>query len=715
MKTLRRFYLISLLVISLFVGCSSDDDDMTDPIPVKEVTMDIGPTGGEITLNEFRLRIPAGSFDESNPITLRELDVEHSGFSDVISKTYKVEGLPANYTEQIEVGLVSDTDFPASSYFTVEEVGFVSSVDSVISKNRLLRPNVEGSEMWAMLGTPGDGVQSENSGAETRDEAKLEFSIFGISSYATYTTSDGKFEISFPAEHLDKIYTLGAHLAEAYTTIENTGFSFDDRTNWPMKVTVENLKPSVYGYAGASIWGENYGFMEINLLHIDETEELKTTVGHELLHIAQSLYDPRNSFSKAKFAAPHLWLDEAVSVWFERIISGDPTYVSPVFETAAATGLIGAHVAQLPDYRADYGYAQAPLIQYIENEFGRDKIAKFYAEIAEGEPAFDAINNSLPQKLSSFWHDYLDELLTFSLYASDQFGPGWLIGNANRKEELPGSPTQTFGSGTGPLSAHIFYFRDPNAYMRAAHGIFELQESVSTDEQKVQVYKFNTSGAEHLGTASDSVFVTNYDQLLDDGYKVVAVVADSKLDLTPNTFRDYQFNPFVVEEINFGFLNFTLRVKSTKRVTKPDTTYTQETTTILTNSRYYRNNTGPMPFSRNGNTVSYAFGYTEQLNQYVINYTLNATFTFDDLSIGIPRKIESFSIELESSSEDGELRQLMEGQNVDFRSEYSFHEFGGSITSGQISDVRESYTTSFRTEELISFDASEGSIRISLD
>ncbi len=700
-------YFIFLIVVLIGFGCNSDDD-MPDPIPGEEVTMDVGPTGGEVALNEFRLRIPAGAFEESNSITIREEDIEHPSFSDVISKTYKVEGIPGNYTEQIEIGLVSDTDLPTSSYFTVQEVGFVSSLDSVIPKNRLLTPDIGGSEMWAMLAPPSDGLQSENSEVEPREEAKLEFSIFGISSYATYTTSDGKFAISFPAEYLDKIYTLGAQLSEAYTTIENTGFSFDDRTNWPMKVTVENLKPSVYGYAGASIWGENYGFIEINLLHIDKAAELKTTVGHELLHIAQSLYDPRNSFSKAKFAAPHLWLDEAVSVWFERIISGNPNYVSPVFETAAKTALIGAQVAGSPNYRADYGYAQAPLIQFIENEFGRDKIAKFYDEIAKGKSAFDAINNSLPQNISSFWHDYLDELLTFSIYASDGFGPSWLIGNSLRTD-LPSSPTSTFGGGSGPLSARLFYFKDDNAYTRAAHGIFELQESVSSDEQQVHVYKFNSSGAEHLGTASDSVFVKDYNQLLSDGYRIVAVVAGSAMDLEPGTFQDYKFNPFVLEEINLGFLKFDLRVKGTERVTKPDSSYTNETTVVLTNSFYYANNSGPISFNKSGNTVSYAYSYT-----YVNGtFTTRATFTFDDLSLGVPRAIEYFSIEQEATDGNFESRTTMQGQNLSLRTEYSFHQFGvADNPSGQILNVSDTYTSQSRMDELISFDASEGSISI---
>src|SRR6056297_1384344 len=700
-------YFIFLIVVLIGFGCNSDDD-MPDPIPGEEVTMDVGPTGGEVALNEFRLRIPAGAFEESNSITIREEDIEHPSFSDVISKTYKVEGIPGNYTEQIEIGLVSDTDLPTSSYFTVQEVGFVSSLDSVIPKNRLLTPDIGGSEMWAMLAPPSDGLQSENSEVEPREEAKLEFSIFGISSYATYTTSDGKFAISFPAEYLDKIYTLGAQLSEAYTTIENTGFSFDDRTNWPMKVTVENPKPSVYGYAGASIWGENYGFIEINLLHIDKTAELKTTVGHELLHIAQSLYDPRNAFSKAKFAAPHLWLDEAVSVWFERIISGNPNYVSPVFETAAKTALIGAQVAGSPNYRADYGYAQAPLIQFIENEFGRDKIAKFYDEIAKGKSAFDAINNSLPQNISSFWHDYLDELLTFSIYASDGFGPSWLIGNSLRTD-LPSSPTSTFGGGSGPLSARLFYFKDDNAYTRAAHGIFELQESVSSDEQQVHVYKFNSSGAEHLGTASDSVFVKDYDQLLSDGYRIVVAVAGSAMDLEPGTFQDYKFNPFVLEEINLGFLKFDLRVKGTERVTKPDSSYTNETTVVLTNSFYYANNSGPISFNKSGNTVSYAYSYT-----YVNGtFTTRATFTFDDLSLGIPRAIEYFSIEQEATDGNFESRTTMQGQNLSLRTEYSFHQFGvADNPSGQILNVSDTYTSQSRMDELISFDASEGSISI---
>jgi len=708
MKTLRIIPLISVLVISLFVGCSSDEDDMPDPIPSEKTTLIIGSSGGEMTLNAFTLRVPAGAFQESHSLTITETNSVETGFEHVFPKTYRVEGVPGDYALPIEIGLISDTDLPEGSQLALQEEGFVSSLDTVATKTRILETETESFEMWAVLDAPDDGFHSESSEAETREEAKLEFSVFGISSYATYTTSDGKFAISFPAEHLDKIYTLGAQLSEAYTTIENTGFSFDDRTNWPMKVTVENLKPSVYGYAGASIWGENYGFIEINLLHIDKTAELKTTVGHELLHIAQSLYDPRNAFSKAKFAAPHLWLDEAVSVWFERIISGNPNYVSPVFETAAKTALIGAQVAGSPNYRADYGYAQAPLIQFIENEFGRDKIAKFYDEIAKGKSAFEAINNSLPQNISSFWHDYLDELLTFSIYASDGFGPSWLIGNSFRTD-LPSSPTSTFGGGSGPLSARLFYFKDDNAYTRAAHGIFELQESVSSDEQQVHVYKFNSSGAEHLGTASDSVFVKDYDQLLRDGYRIVVAVAGSAMDLEPGTFQDYKFNPFVLEEINLGFLKFDLRVKGTERVTKPDSSYTNETTVVLTNSFYYANNNGPISFNKSGNTVSYAYSYT-----YVNGtFTTRATFTFDDLSLGVPRAIEYFSIEQEATDGNFESRTTMQGQNLSLRTEYSFHHFGVfDNPSGLISDVSDTYTSQSRMDELISFDASEGSISI---
>jgi hypothetical protein len=707
MKTLRIFPLISVLVISLFVGCSSDDDDKPDPIPGEKTTMTIGSSGGDITLNAFTLRVPAGAFQESHSLTITETNTGETGFEEVFSKTYEVEGIPGDYALPIEVGLISDTDLPEGSRFALQEEGFVTSLDTVATKTRILNTKADAFEMWAVLDAPEDGLQSGNSEAEPREEAKLEFSLFGISSYATYTTSDGKFAISFPAEHLDKIYTLGANLSEAYTTIENIGFSFDERTNWPMEVTVKNLKASVFGYASASIWGENYGSIEINLLHINKAAELKTTVGHELLHVAQSLYDPRNSFSKAKFASSHLWLDEAVSVWFERIISGDPTYVSPVFETAAATGLIGAQVAQSATYRADYGYAQAPLIQYIENEFGRDKIAKFYDEIAKGKSAFDAINQSLPQSISSFWHDYLDELLTFSIYSSDGFGPSWLIGNAFRTE-LPSSPFSTFGSGSGPLSAKLYYFRDPNDYTRSAHGIFELQESASSDQQ-VHVFKFNSSGAEHLGTAPDSVFVKDYNQLLDNGYKVVAVVASSGLDLTPGAFDDYQFNPFVIEEINLSFFRFNLSVKSTEMVTKPDTSYTHETTLILSNSFYYSNNSGPMSFNRSGNAVTYSYSYT------YVNTTFNttATISFDDLSTGIPRRIESFSIVQESTDGNYERRISMQGQNVDFRSEYSFHEFGVfDNPSAQISNVTHRYTSPNRTDQLSSFDASEGQMTI---
>jgi len=158
-----------------------------------------------------------------------------------------------------------------------------------------------------------------------------------------------------------------------------------------------------------------------------------------------------------------------------------------------------------------------------------------------------------------------------------------------------------------------------------------------------------------------------------------------------------------------GFLKFDLRVKGTERVTKPDSSYTNETTVVLTNSFYYANNSGPISFNKSGNTVSYAYSYT-----YVNGtFTTRATFTFDDLSLGIPRAIEYFSIEQEATDGNFESRTTMQGQNLSLRTEYSFHQFGvADNPSGQILNVSDTYTSQSRMDELISFDASEGSISI---
>lgn len=720
MKTLRIFPLISVLVISLFVGCSSDDDDKPDPIPGEKTTMTIGSSGGDITLNAFTLRVPAGAFQESHSLTITETNTGETGFEEVFSKTYEVEGVPGDYALPIEIGLISDTDLPEGSRFALQEEGFVTSLDTVVTKTRILNTEANAFEMWAVLDAPEDGLQSGESEAETREAGTLSFSLFGISSYASYTTADGQFEIHFPADQLDKVYTLAAHLSESYTQIENLGLSFDARTNWPLQVTVKNLAAGIFGYAGASLWGDNYGYMEINLMHLAKATELKTTVGHELMHIAQSLYDPRNAFSKAKFAAPHLWLDEAVSVWFERTISGDPNYVSPVFETAASTGLIGAHVAALSTYRADYGYAQAPFIQYIENRFGRDKIARFYDEIAKGESAFEAINQSLPRRISSFWHDYLDELLTFSIYESDGFGPSWIIGNAKQTIEMPSDPSsingRMYGSSSPPLSGHLYFIKDNNTYDEMVK--LKLKIDSTGPDQKIHAFKFNSQGAEHLGTDLDSVFVTNYNEIVEGGARILVVIASDHMIAPSNNFKPYQFNPIAYKAIPLGFLNFDLRLTGTYNITKPDTTYQLQNPVTLSNSSYYANHSGPISYGQNGNTALYSFSY----DYFDFTITVNASFLFDD--IDLPRTIEYFEIESVSvsSGSSGESRRATTvfGQDIPIADlndgDYSYR-LSGNV-SGNIVNVSSTYNSTnssgavIRMDELISYDASDGDLRI---
>jgi hypothetical protein len=56
-------------------------------------------------------------------------------------------------------------------------------------------------------------------------------------------------------------------------------------------------------------------------------EETRITAGHELFHILQSDYDPREYLVLFRYS-PWYWMDEAAAVWFERAVSTEPNYVS---------------------------------------------------------------------------------------------------------------------------------------------------------------------------------------------------------------------------------------------------------------------------------------------------------------------------------------------------------------------------------------------------
>ncbi len=110
-------------------------------------------------------------------------------------------------------------------------------------------------------------------------------------------------------------------LEEQYQKIIGNGFEFKgiDR----IQVTVKYLDNRT-GQFVSSMRGSKYTslelsseyFKDVNKFNQNQTE-LKATIGHELMHMAQFSMDPRYAYFKAKSPGPLLWLDEAIATWFE--------------------------------------------------------------------------------------------------------------------------------------------------------------------------------------------------------------------------------------------------------------------------------------------------------------------------------------------------------------------------------------------------------------
>jgi hypothetical protein len=411
---------VYLMVLVLFIaaGCRKDKTEPEIVINfIPETTENIGSDGGEIEIDNFVLTIPEDAFSTDNEIQLLSAEDGYSFGENIVSKMYKIEGLPFDYKKPLKIKIKYTGTLSGESYLAVGETVLASSVNEVITAYHLTE--VTDSSGWLIGQIP---VPEENTTPLSKSEKTISgdetdytgFILGCITSYASLYSANENFFITYPmfmVSYADA-EALAGYLEEAYQKYQTQyDFDYSNRTNWPVAV---NIKPfpknaGAFGYYINSYLGNNAGWIEFNYAKMSDRNEMRITAGHEFFHLVQSLYDNRNRASKACCPSDHHWFSEATAAYMECKFTDDANYQTKIVEGLQLAPFDGLHAGG-QTAPIEHGYGSLALINYLTGKYGEGFIKSVYESVYAGTNVIDAISKYTEEPvnwLEDFFRQYI--------------------------------------------------------------------------------------------------------------------------------------------------------------------------------------------------------------------------------------------------------------------------------------------------------------------
>jgi len=652
MKTYFSILVIIIISFLLFQNCSKDSP--TEPVekpPEVSASSTIGNGGGTLKTDNIEITIPAGAFNSTENLKIFKSAEENSFGTNLSSDLFVLDGLPQEILQPIKVKIKYSGTLSDSLFLAVGENNFISSLNEVKTCYHLIEAHDSAGTLIAYLPAITDQSLLKSSNASNVNDDKISINLGAIAGLVDYVSKEEHFKITFPASVLTQAYDLAGYLEKAYSKFKDIGFSYSNRTKWPIDVTIKRLsnsKSEVYGYTTNSMWGNNYGYMEFNFDKIDNAEEMKVTAGHEFFHLVQALYDPRYGYSKAKSPMPNYWLDEASSVWSEAFFSSIANYVSPIFSNNVFDVFKGAKTGNDKSQSEQYGYGMASFIKYITKKYGDSKLVEIYNNISDGKTPFQAVSSVLPIDVGFSWHRFLTSLISFNIYKSNTFRPPILSSYATGEHQK-----FIIKSASDSLATYKSKLSDCSATIFSVDNQFEKMSPnaslvFSCKAWNFQIYKINSTESIMLDSGKDTLTVNNFKKLTDEGYKIIAVLYNDDFDSPFTDKRDYEFKIRVVNPIEFNFIDFKISTQGTftsEEIEGPkDSVWTYTSGTSISSSF-----SDPQVFTINGNYVTCSAQWVGQ-DGYVNNYQLNLVFN----DINNPISINRFDLQYSITYNDGE-------------------------------------------------------------
>lgn len=415
---MRKITLTALTVLLILSTCQKDETAEDPPVSSTEYLAEatIDASGGTLQHADFELVVPAGAFSKVLNLKLAMDESAQPMGSEQSGPVYLVEGLPLDLSKPLTVKIRITGGGKEELFAAVGEENFTPSADTVQTSYRSLPVTIESG--WATFDLPALAKGQKSTG--TSDTFPLKFTLFG--GYQVFGEGT-RFLVHAPPSLFLEAEALHGYLEEAYVRFQDDpfNFSYENRTSWPVSVTVKKLQAGLLGAYSNSKWGDNHGYIEFNRTEMENLAELRITAGHEFFHLVQSLYDPRSGYAKAVHRPAWHWMNEAFAVWAEEFYSDNPGYVSSIREHTQTDPFDGP-IAGAKTEPGLHGYGMAAWLKYIHEDFPATNKSYnlVYDQIASGKGAVDALGILQDEIGINVWYGY-DSFLVH--YAAQQVYP----------------------------------------------------------------------------------------------------------------------------------------------------------------------------------------------------------------------------------------------------------------------------------------------------
>ena len=522
---------IFMVILSL-AGCKKSDQgttltdtpaDNSNNVVANAPEKTIDAKGGTLILGTLAVDIPQNAIITATKITLTAVTNKPFGASQK-SDIYYLNNLPDLIDQPIVLSLGGFTATDKIATYLAESTFVPSLNKEVVSYRPVVNSFVNGKVQVVLEANTYNKSLDIKAGTNP-----ISIGILAVSGRSTYTSAQGHFRLTFLSSVLNDAMDIATYLEEAYTKYSTSpiSLSYANRTTWPVEVSLCTLDNTLYGFMETSMWGNNSSYMCFNDTKLANKAELRITAGHEFLHLVQTLYDPRNRFSKAKFASPQLWIDEATAVWAESLFTSTSGYIS----TIRAGNEMSPNLTLMKGVEAGastYGYGMSSVIKYLVATYGEGIIKKIYDQIQSGQKPAEAIRLATGKFYWEWWGQFIDKNTLGKVY--NDIPISGLLGNKADAFAINSviDSVKEYTSAYGQLQSKITITTlNPSAVSNLSILKFQVK---NPSYEMLNVYKFNNNSIELIGQNMKLVTIPDINTIIQAGYKILTTVSNLSYD-----------------------------------------------------------------------------------------------------------------------------------------------------------------------------------------